>query len=55
MKEWQKIEAEFFDWDCPYTGKHCEDWECDSCDVEMEERKAYEDFDESEGGLIADD
>jgi len=51
-------DANVFGWRCPYTDKHCEDWECDSCNVDKTEKGYIEDLDydqDSEGGLIADD
>ena len=32
-----------FNGDCPYTGKHCDDWMCQSCEVEQEESHLFED------------
>lgn len=43
-----------FNGDCPYTGKHCMDWMCQSCEVNEEESHLFDDED-SEGGLIADE
>lgn len=30
-------DAEFFDGKCPYTGKPCYEWECNSCEVDAQE------------------
>ena len=43
-----------FNGDCPYTGKHCMDWTCQSCEVNEAEKHLFEDED-SDGGLISDD
>jgi hypothetical protein len=34
-----KYYAEFFDGKCPYTGKSCYEWKCDTCEVEKQERE----------------
>ncbi len=46
-------DAEFFDGECPYTGKPCYEWECDSCEVEMQEREQaqlLDDYEEVKNG-----
>lgn len=43
-----------FNGECPYTGKHCDEWTCKNCEVEQAESHLFEDED-SEGGLIAAD
>lgn len=40
-----------FNGDCPYTGKHCMDWACRSCEVGQAESHLFEDED-SEGALL---
>ena len=44
-------DEEFFEGKCPYTGKLCYFWECDTCEIEAEEKKSIEELDraESEG------
>lgn len=47
-------DAKLFFGRCPYTGNPCKVWECDSCEVEMQEReqeqllddKEYEEYEE---------
>lgn len=39
MSDYDRI---FFDGKCPYTGKPCDKWECDACEVELQERKEQE-------------
>ena len=41
-------DAEFFDGKCPYTDKPCTDWECDTCEIEAEEKKSMEELDKAE-------
>ena len=41
-------DAEFFDGKCPYTDKPCYEWECDTCEVEAEEKKSMEELDKAE-------
>lgn len=46
-------DAELFDGKCPYTGKPCYEWECDSCEVEMQEREQaqlLDDYEEVKNG-----
>lgn len=33
---------DFFNGKCPYTGKKCEDWNCNECEVEKAEREWVE-------------
>ena len=40
--------AKFFDGKCPYTNKPCYDWECDTCEVDAEEKKSMEELDRAE-------
>ena len=40
--------AEIFNGKCPYTGNLCNVWECDTCDIEAEEKKSMEEFDKAE-------
>ena len=35
-------DAEFFNYRCPYTGKPCDDWNCDECEVEEQERRCMD-------------
>ena len=42
MNEAERYWAKFFKDICPYTGKKCEDWNCDECEVEKAERKFAE-------------
>ena len=41
-------DAELFDWKCPYTGKPCNEWECDTCEVEEQEKEAMKDIDDAD-------
>ena len=41
-------DAEFFDGKCPYTGRPCYEWECNSCEVDSQEKKDMEDLDNSD-------
>ena len=41
-------DAEYFDFKCPYTGKPCRDFKCDTCPTEEEERKWLSDLDKEE-------
>lgn len=41
-------DAEFFDGECPYTGKPCYEWECDTCEVEAQEKEAMKAVDNAE-------
>ena len=41
-------DAELFDGKCPYTGEPCYDWECDTCEIEAEEKKSMEELDRAE-------
>ena len=41
-------DAEFFDGKCPYTGKSCYEWECDTCEVEAQEKEAMKAVDDAE-------
>ena len=41
-------DAEFFDGKCPYTGKPCYEWECDTCEVEVREKESMQSFDDAE-------
>lgn len=41
-------DAEFFDGKCPYTGKPCYEWECDTCEVEMQEKESMKAVDDAE-------
>lgn len=41
-------DAEFFNGKCPYTDKPCYEWECDTCEVEAEEKKSMEELDKAE-------
>ena len=36
------IDAEYFDYRCPYTDKPCYDWDCDNCEVDEKERRWLE-------------
>ena len=40
-------DAEFFDGKCPYTGKPCYEWECNTCEVEEQEKKNMEELDKA--------
>ena len=53
-KERDTYGERIFNGDCPYTGKHCMDWTCQSCEVNEAESHLFEDED-SEGGLISED
>ena len=35
----REMDAERFDYKCPYTDKHCKKWNCSHCRVEKEERE----------------
>ena len=35
----RESDAAFFSFRCPYTDKPCDDWDCDNCKVEQEERE----------------
>jgi hypothetical protein len=39
-------DAEFFDGKCPYTDKPCYEWECDTCEVEEQEKEAMKAVDD---------
>lgn len=41
-------DAEFFDGKCPYTDNPCYEWECDTCEIEAEEKKSMEELDRAE-------
>lgn len=41
-------DAEFFDGKCPYTGKPCYEWECNICEVEMQEKESMKDVDDED-------
>lgn len=36
-------DKEFFEGECPYTGKDCKDWRCGVCIVEKQERALFDD------------
>lgn len=40
----QVYDAEFFDGKCPYTGKPCYEWECNTCEVEAQESEDLGDY-----------
>lgn len=42
MNEAEKYWASFFRDICPYTGKKCEVWNCNECEVEKAEREWME-------------
>ena len=44
----QVYDAEFLDGKCPYTGKPCYEWECNSCEVDSQEKKNMEELDKEE-------
>ena len=41
-------DAKLFFGRCPYTGNFCKVWECDSCEVEMQEREQAQLLDDRE-------
>lgn len=41
-------DAKRFDGKCPYTDKPCYEWECDTCEIEAEEKKSMEELDRAE-------
>lgn len=41
-------DAEFFDGKCPYTGKPCYEWECNSCEVDAQAKKDMEEVDKAD-------
>lgn len=41
--EWAK---EYFEGRCPYTGKPCDDWECNKCETEKQEQRWIEEEEE---------
>lgn len=41
-------DAERFEGKCPYTDKPCNEWECDTCEIEAEEKKSMEELDRAE-------
>jgi hypothetical protein len=38
------VDAELFNYKCPYTDEHCDDWACEVCEVEEEERRWMEEM-----------
>lgn len=44
-------DTEYFGGKCPYTDKPCNEWECDTCEIDAQEKEAMEELDraESEG------
>ena len=51
-KYWQN--AEDFGWKCPYTDKHCDTFDCDTCEVNAEEERWAEEL-QGESRIIAED
>lgn len=43
-----EYERHIFNGLCPYTGKPCETFECDKCEIEAEERKWLEELEVEE-------
>jgi hypothetical protein len=43
-----KADREYFDSVCPYTDRHCEDWNCKQCYIERAEREYLESEAENE-------
>lgn len=41
-------DAELFDGKCPYTDKPCYDWECNTCEIDAQEKEAIEELDRAE-------
>lgn len=41
-------DEEFFDGKCPYTDNPCYEWECDTCEIEAEEKKSMKELDKAE-------
>lgn len=41
-------DAEFFNGRCPYTDKPCCEWECDTCEIDAQEKKDAEELDRAE-------
>ena len=40
--------SDYFHHRCPYTNLHCETFDCENCEVEMNERKCAEELDADE-------
>ena len=45
-------DAELFAYKCPYTDKPCYSWECESCEVEQEEREWCEQMEGSDSDAV---
>lgn len=45
-------DAEFFDGKCPYTSKLCYEWECSTCEVDVEEKKSMAELDRAESAEV---
>ena len=41
-------DGEFFDGECPDPGKSCYEWECDTCEVEVQGKEAMKAVDDAE-------
>jgi hypothetical protein len=41
-KQYYDIAKDHFNGRCPYTDKPCEDWNCNECEIEQEEREYLE-------------
>lgn len=41
-------DAKFFEGKCPYTDKPCYEWECDTCEVEAQEKKDMEELNKAD-------
>lgn len=48
MKESKRAIAEYFNWKCPYNGISCTVWNCETCEVEMNEINWMDEQDEEE-------